>query len=238
MASASPAPTTAKRRRTPRGLTFEDAGHLYRWNGQQVLSVTQVLHLEGLSTVDQIPGEIRAWALERGRLVHEACALYDVGRLDWSSLDPGLEPYVRAWERFATVSDFIAVEVEQRVVGPRKDGPGWMPRWAGTLDARGAMRGYPRILIDRKCGWGVPPAARLQLSAYGLTLDEPHVRAVVQLRPDGVPKLHLYEDNVVLDERRWLAALSMVELKLAWGLLTLEDAAPPLEEGGDECLSD
>lgn len=180
--------------KSPRGLSFTEAGHVYTYRGAQIMSVTQHLNACGFSTVGDIPPGRLLYALERGRLVHRACELWDEGRLDLDTLDPALKPYVEAWMWLAEELDAVPAGVEERVLGEHG-------RWAGTLDWRGSIRGCPRVIIDRKCGDAVNPTkpgdplagARFQLAGYQIpveeTTGEPWRRAIALLRPNGKPKL-------------------------------------------------
>ena len=191
------------RSKTPSGLRFTAKGHSYRYRGRVVPSVTQVLEAMGLSTIHLIPDKHRVFALERGRLVHLACELYDQGRLKWATLDPQLAPYVRAWAKFSEVMDFVPYDIERRVV----IGGG---RCAGTLDVRGSAKHYPRLLIDRKCGGTEPPGTPLQTAAYQLGLGPDgvdHVRATVLLKPTGEPKFLPADPTTNARDQGWFLAI-------------------------------
>lgn len=161
-------------------LTFEPEHHIYRWDGQVVPSVTQILQDAGIVDYSFIPRDTREMALERGRLVHLATAMYDEGDLDSETLDPVLVPYVQAWEKFRDETGFKPIEIEKRGYNDKQ-------RFAGTIDRIGRFRGREgRYVLDIKCG-DYPAWVRWQLAAYASFDDDPRslIRLCVGLKPTG-----------------------------------------------------
>lgn len=102
-------------------------------------------------------------AMERGTLVHQACYYLNHGALDWESVDPRIEPYVRAYELLMKEVKFTP-EKSELVVLSEKYGV------AGTLDVIGKM-GKHHVIADIKTGdysqkqanWEVQVAAYYKL---------------------------------------------------------------------------
>lgn len=77
-------------------LTFNAASHVYTYDGIRIPSATQVMELAGITK--KYEGD--KWYGERGTAVHLACKLLNEGTLDWTTLDPQIEPFVRCYEQF------------------------------------------------------------------------------------------------------------------------------------------
>lgn len=137
-------------------IDFDAPTHTYAIDGARVPSVTEVLAPQNdWSMVD-------AWALEAarclGRDVHAAVNLMAREQLDWQSLDPALEPYVRGAERFLLESGATVLGSEL-IVGSKALGV------AGTLDLLVQWNGW-ECLIDWKVSQAVPSTVGAQLAAY------------------------------------------------------------------------
>jgi hypothetical protein len=103
--------------------------------GKDVPSVTTVLP-EFLWGTDA--------ARERGTLVHQACFYLNHGVLDWDTVDPRIEPYVRGYELLLKETKFVPLQSELTVISEKYG-------VAGTLDVIGTM-GKDNILADIKTG--------------------------------------------------------------------------------------
>src|SRR5215471_902905 len=88
--------------------------HTYICEGRIVPSVTQVLNACGLVCYEGIPQAILDHKADIGRAAHAACHYLDEGELEWESLDPEVEPYVRAWQKFRGEAPFRHELVEHR----------------------------------------------------------------------------------------------------------------------------
>src|SRR5215471_15111903 len=88
-------------------FTFDPERHLYMVEGRPVPSVTQVLHSAGLAADYSM---VRPDVLERKRIigeyVHKATQYLDEGCLDLKTVDPELQPYLAAYQRFLEESAF------------------------------------------------------------------------------------------------------------------------------------
>jgi len=124
-------------------LTFYPDGHLYKWRGTAVPSVTQVI--DGLlRDYSGIPPQVLKRAGELGTLVHLATALDAEGKLDEDSVDPEVAPYVAAWRKFLKDSGAKVLWSEQPMYHP-------LYGYAGTPDHGVKINGDVGIL-DKKTG--------------------------------------------------------------------------------------
>lgn len=169
------------------GLTLDEDGHRYRWNGQRVGGVSEIISALGL--VD------RRWftnySRDRGTAVHLALEYLVRGVLDWRTVDPRIEGYVRAGEAFLAEA---CVEIggdcltEHLVYHPGL-------RYAGKLDLFAVVYGEPAVVDYKSGGLG---CAGIQTAAYEGALraergdKKPYRRIAVQLRDDGTYRKHDY----------------------------------------------
>jgi hypothetical protein len=182
-------------------FTFDGDHHLYLVQGRPVPSVTQVLHSTGLGAdYSMVSPEVLERKRLIGQFVHEATQYLDEGSLDLASVDPELQPYLCAYQRFLRESGFQPQLIEHRIVGSI----GGM-LCGGTVDRVGMMNGQLWI-IDLKCVERLYPGFAIQTAGYELLLPKPvvppfkYIRAVLQLRPDGSYKMSPpYEDPSDLD---------------------------------------
>lgn len=146
-------------------LTFEESGHVYRWHGERVVSVTQALRV--LQNWDDVPAPV----LEKKRLIgvalHKAIELEIQGVLDPLSIDPLVQPYYEAWQAFRDETRFAPVLTECRVTTVVSG-----MRYAGCVDAWGTMNGLP-VIVDWKTSLVLDPAAcGAQLAGYLVALTD------------------------------------------------------------------
>tara|TARA_R110000751_G_scaffold125443_10_gene227115 strand:- start:3990 stop:4586 length:597 start_codon:yes stop_codon:yes gene_type:complete len=196
-------------------LEFTEEGHLYKWNGEKVLSVTQTL--EPLYAYSGIPDHIMKAASERGTAVHLACEYLDNG-VEFD-ISPEIEPYLEAWKTFLIDSQFECELVESLLYHP-------LYRYAGAVDRVGQLPGKGRgkkrrAIIDIKTTVNLMPTAGPQLAAYLEAFnvnfkDMPaQDRYVVQLKKDGTFKFHKHADKS--DFQLFLSCQNIVKWKAANG---------------------
>jgi hypothetical protein len=201
----------------PIDFTFDPRRHLYLVEGRPVPSVTQVLHSAALSA-DYAAVEPEVLERKRiiGEYVHKATQYLDEGTLDLESVDPQVQPYLAAYEKFIKDSDFRPRLIEHRLVGNIN---GML--CGGTVDREGMMAGK-RWIIDLKCIERLYPSFGLQTAGYELLLPKPitppfrYIRAVLQLKPNGSYKLTTYADPADFDVFR--AALAVTVWKTNHGM--------------------
>jgi hypothetical protein len=169
-------------------LTFSSVGHVYKFDGRVVPSVTQVLApLE--RSFEYVDPDYLERAREFGQHVHKAIELFNLGELDEVALDPALVPYLEQWKKFIFDTGFEVTENEQAVYHTQL-------KYAGRLDVRGLMR-KRLYLIDLKSG-AVPKTCQLQCAGYVLASEHGARirRAALQICPNGAPRYNLipYQD--------------------------------------------
>lgn len=181
----------------PAGLTFEADGHVYRFKGVVVPSVTQVL--DQLQYLQGIPWDVLQAAAEFGTHVHQACHLFNQNDLDESSLDPALVPYLNQYKRFLSDTGFIVIGSEILIYNE-------IARYAGQLDFTGNFRGTTWV-VDIKSGV-VPSTVGAQVAAYQAALPvaaRPKRRACLQLMVDDYKFI---EQKDVSDISLFISALN------------------------------
>jgi len=161
-------------------LSFEPVGHVYRFGGRVVPSATQVL--EPLQHLEGIPWDVLEAARELGTHVHLMCHYFDIGRLNFATLDANLLPYLRGWRAFLKATGFTVCESEV----PRYNAK---MGYAGTPDKLGTMRGSTWVLDIKSAasahaflGTVGPQTAAYQHLPHDAM---PKKRCCVQLRADG-----------------------------------------------------
>lgn len=196
---------------------FDPERHLYLVQDRVVPSVTQVLHAAGLSAdYSAVAPEVLECKRTIGEYVHKATQYLDEGSLDLESIDPQIQPYLTAYQRFINDSGFRPQLIEHRLVGNIN---GML--CGGAVDREGTMAGKLWI-IDLKCIEHLYPSFALQTAGYELLLPRPitppfrYTRAVLQLRSNGSYKLTSYEDSADFDIFR--AALALTVWKINRGM--------------------
>lgn len=170
---------------------FDPASHTYTVGDRRLPSVTEILHRVGL--IDD------RWYTEfgraRGSAVHDTLELLDMeGSLTDYAVDPRLQPYVEAYERFCVDHPIVWDAVEYRYFNVGRG-------YAGTVDRLG-RDGDRRVVLDFKTGQPEPFHA-IQLAGYARLVadDEPGVRETriqrvgLYLRSDGQYRMQVYDDR-------------------------------------------
>lgn len=138
-------------------LLFTEEPHRYVYRGREYLSVTQVIREAGFGEdFSAVPADRMEFCQRRGRMVHLACRMLSEGELDWSTVDPRIEGYVRAYEKFLAECPGKVAAVEHRLVYPDMG-------LAGTPDLVKFIGGR-RALIDLKTG--ATKSAKWQTAGY------------------------------------------------------------------------
>lgn len=189
-------------------LTFDEARHEYRHNGNVVPGVTSILARLAAEEYAGVPRDVMERAAALGRAVHLMIELDLRGTLDIDSLSGDLPLYFNAWRNFLNLSGFNAELSEQRVHSLRYG-------YAGTLDLFGILN-HRLALIDAKRTAAVPRTAGPQTAAYELALretlaskigSEPIDRFALHLRADGSWRLVPFTDKA--DQRVFLSCLTI-----------------------------
>lgn len=153
------------------GLTFDPEAHVYRFNGEVVPSVTQILASTGISvdfeSLGSMSGEVRqAIELKReiGTALHADAHAFDDNDLDVESVDPRVRPYLDAWIEFRVNKGLLPSVRERRVFHPTM-------RYAGTLDGIFTTPSGARVLVDIKTGDPESSGCQFQTAAYDMAYE-------------------------------------------------------------------
>lgn len=139
-------------------VQFDPVEHVYSVNGERWPSVTQII--EPMLELDGIPNHVLQAAAQFGTHVHQACHLFNVGRLDEQDLDEPLRPYLEGWKRFRKDTGAVILESERLVYD-------YALRVAGTLDCIANFPGKSiNKVVDIKTGSSVPWTVGMQTAAY------------------------------------------------------------------------
>lgn len=141
-------------------LTFDEASHTYRLNGELLPGVTSIL--KPLSSYDDVPPKILEAASIRGTAVHLATELEDLDTLDYASLDDEMTGYLMGYQRFKEVMRPEFIGIEQRT---------WHKtlKYAGMYDRELILHGKPRAklaILDLKSCVTMMPSTGPQTAAY------------------------------------------------------------------------
>ncbi|HPD58329.1 MAG TPA: hypothetical protein PKW17_13885 [Smithellaceae bacterium] len=108
------------------GVEFDDEKHLYFYQGNKLDSVTQILQAEGFIDIRWYDD----WSRQKGKYVHQAIKYYLADELDESSLDPEIKPYLEAFKKFLSDSNF-------NITSSERPGISTILKYAGTPDISG-----------------------------------------------------------------------------------------------------
>ena len=139
-----------------------------------------------------VPPDRLEFCQGRGNAVHLAAALLIAGELDWSTVDPRIEGYVRAVERFHAECKGRIVAFEKPLVSPAL-GLAGRPDLIKFINNR-------RAVVDYKTSQQMKPRMRLQTEGYArlwnslYPTNPVYDRYGLRLQPDGFYKLVKHED--------------------------------------------
>lgn len=189
-------------------FTFDHVDHSY-WLGQtRLIGISEAIKAAGLNDFSMIDPDVLERAAQRGRAVHAACHYLDDDDLDWATVSPEIEPYVRAWERFKAETGVELLEIET-------------PRCHATLGFAGTpdriVRFGPHVgTIDLKT-FKPGEVTGVQLAGYSYLKfgPQPFVNAPKRwglwLKDDGKYGLTEYTDRG--DEAVFMACLTIAKFK-------------------------
>lgn len=185
-------------------VEFNAELHQYKVGGVIYPSVNEILAKSGIQDYSGAD----PYYMHRGTAVHSMLEYYDQGELDYSTLDPDVEPYLEAWIAFLKKSGFEATHIEHRVFNSEY-------LYAGTIDRIGKWSGETRkVILEIKTG-SLAPWVGLQLTPYRQCFKNPedYIIRAVQLKKDG--KFNIKHYNNPSDWYTFLSALSVVRWKEA-----------------------
>ncbi|MFH1109789.1 MAG: PD-(D/E)XK nuclease family protein [Planctomycetota bacterium] len=172
-------------------LIYDPATHTTTTkDGRDVPHVTRIIRATNCSHDFRFVDPVTLAAAQlRGEYVHRACQMLDEDDLNWATLDPRIEGYVRAWEACKHEQHLVVEASEVRVFSEQA----W---FTGTLDKVCRRDGGVRwtVIVDLKTGPEKYSGAKLQLAAY--------VRAWLEMMTGPRPTemierlaVELYEDG-------------------------------------------
>ena len=160
---------------------FDPEKHEYWLGEDRLMGVSEVLESAGIKPKNEFRNGAISQALTIGSYVHTACQMLDEGELDLLSLDPVIEPYVRAWMAFQAEIPFEWEHIEV----PMYNTDFGVFGIAGTPDRCGRPMAYnlQRTIVDIKTG-DYEKWHQIQTALYAL-LWPCTARMSVYLRADG-----------------------------------------------------
>jgi len=174
---------------------FDEASHTYTLDGRVLPSVSEII--APLKNFDGIPASVMRKAQDRGKAVHKAAELHDIGRLgDMGRHKEILLPYLEAWKAFRASQDWEWLDIEQPLANPTLG-------FAGTRDRMGIRRSMGKKakgIVDIKATAADCPVTGIQIGGYELLEPEEdfEVRIGVRLLPDGTFRVTNYQQEVVM----------------------------------------
>lgn len=189
---------------------FDPSDHSYYLGDRRLIGVSEAIQTAGLKDFSRIDPTVLERAEQRGTAVHAACHYLDDGDLNWATVSPEIEPYVRAWERFKKETGVELLGIEKPLFHATLG-------FAGTPDR--VVNLYPhKGIIDLKT-YAPDAVTGIQLAGYSYLelgqqspLDAPK-RWGLWLKDDGKYSLTSYEDRG--DEAVFLACLTICKFKMA-----------------------
>jgi hypothetical protein len=142
---------------------------------------------------------------ELGKLTHSAISDIEGGMVEPWWMDTPAQPYVEAYLKFKSETDYKAISVEQKVYNETY-------RYNGTYDSFGTLGKYEAI-IDAKTVVRMADDLRWQLAGYDLCLppNPKRMRFGLQLKADATYQLYEYKDRT--DAQVFLAAVAIAHAK-------------------------
>lgn len=205
------------------GLEFIEEGHIYKLNGNRVISLTQILDAAGLVDYSMVQPDVLAAKAKFGSKVHEYTLWNDQGELDMDDL----KPYPNYWNRvegwrqfvedFKFKPDMLAAEVPCacKVNGML---------YAMTIDRLGLLDGKQPAIVEIKTCADREPSHQIQTAAQALPMNEffkdkggPCKRMAVYLldKPNQANRYYFcapHDDR--MDEKIFLAALMLTQYRI------------------------
>lgn len=174
-------------------IIFDEATHTYLVDGEEVPSVTTILQPLTSRGYGKINPSVLEYAANRGRAVHEALEIYDLG--GELEVVPETEGYIRAYLEWSQIYRPKWIGVEQ-IVYSADEG------FIGTLDRFGVLNGTERAIVDLKTSNPTKEAlvaVCCQTAAYMLALSETDEGSAPRryglfLKPDGTYRFLDCED--------------------------------------------
>lgn len=192
-------------------LSFDEAAHVYRWDGAVVPNVTRII--APLTDFSRVPPDVLERARQQGVHIHKMVELHFKDDLVVESLPEWMRGHHAALLRFIEETGFTSYAAERRLYHPRMG-------YAGTMDLAGHMPKLKKArpaCIDVKRSLYAGPAIGLQCVGYAGAANEERAfekleqRYALVLKPEGSYRLEPYEDRE--DHAAFLACLQQLRWK-------------------------
>lgn len=179
-------------------FSFNEEIHEYRVGSQVVPACTAVLSAGGLVGQWFVSQDVLERKSDLGRQVHRACHLHNIGTL--GEYDPRVKPHLHAWIHFKEhCRTFKLLSSEFQTVASLNG-----MQFGMQIDCNALVDGADTI-IELKIGQIYPHHA-IQTAGYAAGLPHPKYtstmarfvarkRIAVELRSNGVPKVHTFEEK-------------------------------------------
>jgi hypothetical protein len=172
-------------------LSFDENGHIYRYGGKEIPSVSRILVSEGFINT--------GWFTDEGRLRGSAVHLHikhHCLKAGCMAVPKAFDGYMNAWKSFEEQCNWKPFFVELPLSTKNE------PMFAGTPDQIGFMNDIASV-IDIKTG-KISKATGLQLAAYEILINanphsvpdfsKPLKRYTIQLNKDGKYSITEFKD--------------------------------------------
>ncbi len=191
-------------------LEFDKDNHIYRLDGVIIPGYSQIAKDLGLIDYSRVNKSDLDWKRQVGKAVHTAIFLHNTGELDMDSLDEVVNSYFKSWLMF--------VELYQpKILTQYSENPICSTKWryGVTPDIIAEIKGILTV-IELKTVSSMNPVIALQTEAQAIALLETYKIKIkqrwgLQLIPDAMPKLEVYED--MSDFGVWVSAVNLWHYK-------------------------
>lgn len=186
-----------------------DENHIYRVDGVVRFGINEILHGAGLVDTKFFT----EFGRDRGRAVHKAVELYELGTLDENTIDPDIVGYVDAWKSYRSKVGISVLWQERKLYSPAY-------LFCGTPDLLGIIK-KENVLVEIKTGAPQPytalqMAAQKHLVEINFEIKIKH-RYEVELMENGNFKQIEHTDKS--DEQVFIALVVAQQWKKKAGLL-------------------
>ena len=163
-------------------IYFDEKEHLYLVDGKEVPSVTEILKPLSQRGYAKVNESVLGYAAARGKAVHEALELIDLGAD--AEVSPEMVPYIRAYEEFKSIYKPQWELVEAIVYNEGYN-------YIGTLDRLGVLNDGLLSVVDLKTSNATKEAlvsVCLQTRMYELAYLWEHKETFERILPRGTLK--------------------------------------------------
>lgn len=197
-------------------LKFDEANHIYRLDNMIIPGFSQIVQDLGLVDYSMVKPDDLRFKREVGTAVHKAIFLHNVGKLNMDSLDENVTPYFNSWLKFIEL-------YHPKILTQYSEKPICLIKWRyGVTPDIVAELKPGNTIIEIKTTSQMSPVIALQTEAQAIAILETYKLKIkqrwgLQLIPDALPKLLVYED--MSDFTVWISAVNFWNWKQKNNLL-------------------